>query len=371
MNRPIEGVSTNVAAFVGLAPGSPLDEPTTIDGFDGWGTDEDAIWESIHARPVGSALKDFFENGGGTAVVVAVDDPGTAAVRAGLAQLDDVDLVNLVVLPAESADREDARDTVAEAAAWCERRRAMLLVDPPPGWTDFATVTAALAGGLEAAVGTASPNAVLYLPRLRRTDPAQGAAATAFSPSGAVAGVIARTDAAEGVWNAPAGLDAEIVGADGLEFALDQHDAESLNIAGISTLRMFPGRRRPVVWGARTLAGADVAASEWKYVPVRRTALFLEESIERGLRWAQFEPNDEPLWREIRESVGAFLHDLFRAGAFQGRTDRDAYFVRCDRDTVTQQQVDSGEVNVVVGFAPMKPAEFLVLTMRVATLPAA
>ena len=212
---------------------------------------------------------------------------------------------------------------------------------------------------------------MLYLPRLRRTDPAQGAAATAFSPSGAVAGVIARTDAAEGVWSAPAGLDAEIRGADGLEFALDQHDAESLNIAGISTLRMFPGRRRPVVWGARTLAGADVAASEWKYVPVRRTALFLEESIERGLQWAQFEPNDEPLWREIRESVGAFLHDLFRAGRLPGAHGPRRLFRAMRSRHGDAAAGRHGEVIVVVGFAPMKPAEFVVLTMRVATLPAA
>ncbi len=369
MNRPIEGVSTNIAAFVGLAEGGPLEEPTTIDGFDGWGTDEDAIWESIHARPLGSALQSFFDNGGGTAVVVAVEDAGTDAVRAGLAQLDEVDLVNLLVLPDESADREDARDTVAEAAAFCERRRAMLLVHPPPGWTDVATVEAALAEGLESAVGTASANAALYLPRLRRADPAQGVAAGAFSPSGAVAGVIARTDAAEGVWSAPAGLDAEIRGADGLEFALDQDDAESLNRAGISTLRMFPGRRGPVVWGARTLAGADDAASEWKYVPVRRTALFIEESIERGLEWTQFEPNDEPLWQSVREDVGTFLHELFRKGAFQGRTDREAYFVRCDRDTMRQHDLDTGDLVVLVGFAPMKPAEFVVLTIRVTALP--
>ena len=131
-----------------------------------------------------------------------------------------------------------------------------------------------------------------------------------------------------------------------------------------------PGGERPVVWGARTLAGADVAASEWKYVPVRRTALFIEESIERGLQWTQFEPNDEPLWQSVREDVGTFLHELFRKGAFQGRTDRDAYFVRCDRDTMRQHDLDTGELVVLVGFAPMKPAEFVVLTIRARALPA-
>lgn len=123
------------------------------------------------------------------------------------------------------------------------------------------------------------------------------------------------------------------------------------------------------MWGARTLAGADTASSEWKYVPVRRTALFLEESIERGLRWTATEPNDEPLWQEVRESVGTFLHDLFRAGAFQGSTPRDAYFVRCDRDTVTQHDLEAGEFTVAIGFAPMRAAEFVVLQIRGRALP--
>ncbi|GAA1805224.1 phage tail sheath family protein [Agromyces neolithicus] len=368
MTRPIGSVGTSTAAFVGLVPGGPLDSPAR---FDGWGTDEDAIFDGLQAHRLGGALRSFFENGGATAVVVGVDDAGTAGVRAGLVALDDVDLVNLLVLPAECAGREDARATVAEAATFCERRRAMLLVDPPPSWTDVTAIEAALAGGLESAVGTASANAALYLPRLRRSDPAQGGAADVFSPAGAVAGVVARTDAADGVWSAPAGLDADVRGADALEFDLDERTAHALNSAGVSTLRTFPGRRGPVVWGARTLAGADVAASEWKYVPVRRTALFLEESIERGLQWTQFEPNDERLWREIRESVGEFLHKLFRAGAFQGHTARDAYFVKCDRDTVTQRGDgggDGGDVRVVVGFAPMKPAEFVVLTIRARAL---
>lgn len=366
MTRPIEGVGTAVAAFVGLAEDLPIDTPTT---FDGWGTDEDALYDRLRARPLGRALRSFFENGGVTAVAVRVEDAGTAAVRAGLAALDEVDLVNLLILPAESADREDARDTVAEAAAFCERRRAMLLVDPPPAWTSVAAIEAALAVGLEAAVGTSSTNAALYLPRLRQSDAAQGDAAGVFPASGAVAGVIARTDATEGVWSAPAGMDADLRGADGLEFDLDQDDTHSLNSAGVSTLRSFPGRRSPIVWGARTLAGADVAASEWKYVPVRRTALFLEESIERGLEWTQFEPNDEPLWQSVREVVGTFLYEQFRAGAFHGRTPRDAYFVRCDRDTMRQHEREAGDLVVLVGFAPIKPAEFVVLKIGAHALP--
>ncbi|RZS68208.1 phage tail sheath protein FI [Agromyces ramosus] len=367
MTRPIEGVGTNVAAFVGLAETGPFDTPDT---FDGWGTDEDELFDRFRARPLGRALKSFFENGGMSAVAVRVADAGIDGVRPGLEALERVDLVNLLVLPAESADRDDAREIVAEAVAYCGRRRAMLLVDPPSTWTSAEAMTAALADGAVTAVGTASPNAALYAPRLRRADPTQVGVIDPYPASGAVAGVIARTDAAQGVWAAPAGQEAELRGADDLEFLLEQDDVRELGAKGVNALRRFPGRR-PIVWGARTLAAGDPAAGEWKYVPVRRTALFLEESIERGLQWTVFEPNDEPLWREVRESVGAFLHDLFRAGAFHGHSASDAYFVRCDRETTTQRERAAGELVVLVGFAPIRPAEFVVLRIRARALPPA
>jgi phage tail sheath protein FI len=119
-----------------------------------------------------------------------------------------------------------------------------------------------------------------------------------------------------------------------------------------------------VVWGSRTLAGADALASEWKYVPVRRMALFLEESLYRGTQWVVFEPNDEPLWAQIRLNIGAFMQGLFRQGAFQGTTPRQAYFVKCDRETTTQADINLGIVNIFVGFAPLKPAEFVVLKIQ-------
>jgi Bacteriophage tail sheath protein len=367
--RPIETPATAIAAFVGTAPEGPVEYPVGID-FDGWGTDEDAIWGSIQAGSLRPAQRGFFENGGRSAFGVRVEDTGLEGVRAGLEALDRVDLVNLVVLPVESADDEEGRAIVAEAAAFCERRRAMLLLDPPASWTSAAAVEAAMSQGAEAAIGTASPNAVLYLPRLRRTDPTQAGAPSLAPAAAAVAGVIARTDLAQGVWSAPAGTDADLRGVDGLAFDLTDRQTESLNALGISTLRTFPGRG-PVVWGARTLAGVDAAASEWKYVPVRRMALLLEESLDRGLRWTRFAPNDEPLWSAVRESAGAFLHELHRAGAFHGQGAREAYFVRCDRDTVTQHDLEVGEFTVQVGFAPMRPAEFIVLQVRARAVPQA
>ena len=178
-----------------------------------------------------------------------------------------------------------------------------------------------------------------------------------------VAGVMARTDGQRGVWKAPAGLDASLNGVAGLSVEMTDAENGLLNPLGINCLRSFPVHGR-VVWGARTLRGADAAADEYKYVPVRRTALYIEESLYRGLKWVVFEPNDEPLWAQIRLNVGAFMHNLFRQGAFQGRTPREAYLVKCDRETTTQNDINLGIVNILVGFAPLKPAEFVIIRLQ-------
>jgi len=178
-----------------------------------------------------------------------------------------------------------------------------------------------------------------------------------------MAGVYARTDAERGVWKAPAGTDAVLRGVQALEYRLTDPENGVLNPMGINCLRSLPTFGR-VAWGARTLVGADAQANEWKYVPVRRLALFMEESLYRGLQWVVFEPNDEPLWASIRLNVGAFMNTLFRQGAFQGASPREAYFVRSDRSTTTQSDIDRGIVNIVVGFAPLKPAEFVVLKIQ-------
>jgi uncharacterized protein len=148
-------------------------------------------------------------------------------------------------------------------------------------------------------------------------------------------------------------------GSRGLEVELTDDQNGELNPLGINCLRMFPDVGS-VVWGARTLAADE---SEWKYLPIRRLALYIEESLYRGTQWAVFEPNDEPLWSALRLQAGIFLQDLFRAGAFQGRTSREAYFVRCDETTMTQDDIDEGRINIVVGFAPLRPAEFVIITI--------
>ena len=175
--------------------------------------------------------------------------------------------------------------------------------------------------------------------------------------------ISSRFDAERGVWKAPAGIDAIVQGSQGLSYTLTDPENGTLNPLGINCLRTF-ATYGTVVWGARTLFGSDARADEWKYVPVRRTALYIEESLFRGTKWVVFEPNDEPLWAQIRLSVGAFMHQLFVQGAFQGATPQAAYLVKCDSETTTPNDIALGVVNILVGFAPLKPAEFVIISIR-------
>jgi phage tail sheath protein FI len=284
--------------------------------------------------------------------------PNTEADKRGLFALENADLFNLLVIPPYTADDNVDAALMAEAAAYCEKRRAILLVDPPSQWR---TPQDASAG--KAAIGTTSKNAALFFPRVLQPDPLREQRDQEFAPSGAVAGVMARTDATRGVWKAPAGLEANLVGVSNLSVALTDPENGTLNPVAINCVRIRPAVG-PVVWGARTLQGDDRLASEWKYVPVRRTALFIEESLYRGTQWVVFEPNDEPLWSQIRLNVSVFMHDLFRQGAFQGQTPNDAYLVKVDRETTTQSDINRGIVNILVGFAPLKPAEFVFLRIQ-------
>lgn len=287
---------------------------------------------------------------------------GSAATRTGLHALDDVDLFNLLCIP-PNARAETTPAAVYDAAlSYCVERRAMLIVDPPHDWDSAADAR----DNLDTDVGlggTAARNAALYFPRVVQADPLLDGQSDTFAPCGIVAGVMARTDAQRGVWKAPAGIDAALRGTQRLATKLTDDENGILNPLGINVLRSFPVVGR-VVWGARTLRGADQLADEYKYIPVRRLALFIEESLFRGTQWVVFEPNDEPLWAQIRLNVGAFMHNLFRQGAFQGSSPRDAYFVKCDGETTTQNDIDLGIVNVVVGFAPLKPAEFVIIKIQ-------
>ena len=284
--------------------------------------------------------------------------PGLEGNKKGLYALRKADLFNLLCIPPYKADGNVDAALVATAAAYCEKRRAMLLVDPPNNWVDKGKAKSEVDN-----VGTRSKNAVLFFPRLRQPDPLREDQKANFVPCGAVAGVFARTDTERGVWKAPAGLDAALKGVPELSVPLTDAENGELNPLGINCLRAMPAAGR-VVWGSRTLQGDDRLASEWKYVPVRRLALYIEESLYRGLKWVVFEPNDEPLWAQIRLNTGAFMHNLFRQGAFQGSSPKQAYFVKCDGESTTQNDINLGIVNIIVGFAPLKPAEFVIIKLQ-------
>ncbi|MFT3769506.1 MAG: phage tail sheath C-terminal domain-containing protein [Minicystis sp.] len=291
------------------------------------------------------------------------DAPNDAAYKAAYAIVDkEIDLFNLLILPENKDKNGDpvARNTLwGPASVFCQARRALLLVDPPEEWTSTKPATDPSIGADVLRRGLAKTNAAVFYPRLVIND---GGLNVTLSPSGAIAGLMARIDSSRGVWKAPAGMEADLRSVIGLEERFSDNENGVLNQRAVNTLRVFPFGI--VNWGARTLDGYDGSGSEWKYVPVRRLALYLEESLYRGIQWAVFEPNDEPLWAQLRLNVGAFLQSLFRQGAFQGRSPREAYFVKCDRDTTTQDDINRGIVNVVVGFAPLKPAEFVIIKIQ-------
>lgn len=299
------------------------------------------------------------------------DDPGSGTFqsgRRGIYALDAIDVVNLLCLPPPARATPMFPAVWTAAASYCDRRQfTVLLVDPPASWT-----TADLAAARTDMTALTTTNAAFYFPLLVMADPLADGRPASFAPCGAVAGAIARTDAERGVWKAPAGQDVGLRGVDGFSTNLSDprarlllSDAQCgvLNPAGVNALRPL-GVAGPVVWGARTARGADVLASEWKYLPVRRLALHIEQTLRESTRWAVFEPNDEPLWSQLRLSIGAFMHQLFRRGAFKGARPAEAYFVKCDAETTTSADQDRGVVNIIVGFAPLKPAEFVVLQFQ-------
>ncbi len=277
--------------------------------------------------------------------------------KTGLYALEDVDIFNILCIPRTAALPDtEAGAVISEALDYCEDRRAFMIVDIPGEINEVQEVK----DWLDENATLRHKNAALYFPRVKVADPLNDYRLRSAGASGTIAGLFARIDGARGVWKAPAGTEAVLRGVQELDYKLTDPENGTLNPLGINCLRNFLVYGN-VCWGARTLEGADQQASQWKYIPVRRLALFIEESLYRGTKWVVFEPNDEPLWSQIRLNVGAFMHNLFRQGAFQGKTPRDAYFVKCDSESTTQSDIDRGIVNILVGFAPLKPAEFVII----------
>lgn len=265
---------------------------------------------------------------------------------------------NLLCIPPYNGTGDVDNEVLTKAIALCKESRAFLILDPPSTWTSVSKAREGIESFLDP-----SEYAAVFFPRLRQPDPLRNGQMADFAPCGAVAGVMARTDTQRGVWKAPAGLDANLSGVPQLSLTLTDGENGQLNPLGINCLRSLPAAGR-VIWGARTRRGDDRLTSEWKYIPIRRLANYIEESLYRGTQWVVFEPNDEPLWSQIRLNVGAFMHNLYRQRAFQGSSPREAYFVKCDKETTTQNDINLGIVHIVVGFMPLKPAEFVILQIQ-------
>lgn len=299
----------------------------------------------------------------------AKDDSG--ATGTGLHALDKVTDVNLIAIPG----RGD-QPTVKAAMEYCKFQRPLqdCFFIGDVGKIDNVELARAIesktddvntireARDFSAVRNSAGDFGAVYFPWIRAADPIGFGTnpLILLPPSGFLAGIYARVDNSRGVFKAPAGtLDSGVAGAVALSTPVSDTEQDQLNPRSINVVRIAPAGGGIVVWGTRTI-GND---TEWRYIPVRRMAIFLRVSIYYGIQWAVFEGNDEPLWAALRLNIRAFMLTQFRAGAFQGAKPDDAFFVKCDSTTTTQQDIDNGVVNILVGFAPLKPAEFVVLKL--------
>lgn len=272
-------------------------------------------------------------------------------------------IFNLLCLPgAANLDANSANAVWTNAAAFCVNQRALLLIDPPLSqivpspnkaiaWYEALEITQ-----------TQKECAATYWPRINIPDPLKNYRNREVGPSGTMAGVYATTDIQRGVWKAPAGIGAGLAGAVPT-YPLKDSENGNMNPLGLNAIRNFPVYG-VVSWGARTVAGADELSDQYKYIPVRRLAQYIENSLFNGLKWAVFEPNGPILWAAIRQDVGDFMTGLLRQGAFAGSSPSSAFFVNCDEKTTTATDIANGIVNVIVGFAPLEPAEFIIVQIE-------
>jgi uncharacterized protein len=329
---PIAGVETSTTGFIGAVGSAEPCSPVQVRSI----AEFERAFAGVEVGPLRAAVAGFFENGGSDAWVVGLTDGVPLSV--GLECLDAVETLGLLCLPGETDI-----DVLRAAIEYAERRRAFTVIDPP------GMEVAETCAYVQALAQSGSANAAVYFPPFEGGEP----------PSGAVAGTYARVDRERGVWKAPAGEEAVLRGAVSPAVDLTEDESSTLNAAAANAIRRFPNDG-VIVWGARTIQGAATSSSEWKYVPVRRLGLYVEHSIDRGTQWAVFEPNDESTWATLRQQIAAFLAGLFRQGAFAGRTSEESYFVRCGNDTMTQDDIDNGRLIMMIGIAPLKPAEFVI-----------
>jgi Bacteriophage tail sheath protein len=354
----VSGVDTSIAAFVGHTVKGATHAPTPVHSF----SEFEETFGGLSAKcPISYSVRDYFTNGGRRAYVVRVAASATGSQiignrtrKLGLYALEKIDAFNLLIIP-EITSNIAAQ---AEAIAYCESRRAFMIIDVPAAVMTVAQVSA----WISSATSLQSSNAAFYFPSIKEVDALTGVT-RAFPASGAIAGVFARTDKKSGVWKAPAGIDATVIGAVGVAVAINDQDNNVLNALGVNCVREFPARG-VVNWGSRTARGGDAMNDEFKYVPTKRLSLYVEESIKSGTQWAVFEHNNEATWAKIRQTVGAFLHSAWTQGALMGKKESEAFYVKCDRTTMTQSDIDNGHLNIEIGIAQTRPAEFMVIRIQ-------
>ncbi len=358
----VDGITGRIELFrdVSVATGSPRRVDAVVEQESVLVRMPGALLGAAPASDPVRATATGGNDGGPASSAIYTTGANLRTAHRGLYALDRVDPINLIVIPPYTAGGDVEERVVIDTIAYAEERRAVMIMDLPSTWG----TPAAVVKGVSGPSFPASSHAATYYPRIHKRDPVGGDRVATFAPSGAVAGVIARTDTLFGVWKAPAGVAATLDGITDLAVHLSDDEIGELSGLGVNCLKTVPSVGH-VIWGARTRAGGEQHDSEWKYLQVRRTELFIEDSVQRGLKWVAFEPNGEPLWSENRGSVVSFLDDLFQQGAFSGTRASEAYFVRCDSETTTRQDISVGVVNITLGFAPLKPAEFVTVKLQV------
>lgn len=344
----IEGVPTSTTALVGEAGKGPADKAVLVTSLN--------EFQQIFGGPQSSqelflGASQFFANGGQRALIVRLRNRGLVGLRRSLAALDAVEDVGLLCLPGVAGGR-----ALAAGAGYARSRRAFFLGEPSGS-------RAATLQAVRAIRQADAGHAAVYIPRLKVRNPVRPSTTRLCGTSASVAGLLARTDRERGVWSVAAGTGAGLRGVVGLATEIDDRAATTLQRQGVNVIRDVAGHGI-VLWGARTVGTGGESGNEWKYVPVRRMALFIEESLYRGTQWVAFEPNDEPTWASVRRTVGSLLEELFQVGAFAGETAAESYFVRCGFDTMTQRDINRGVLVIEVGMAPLRPAEFVLIRIQ-------
>ncbi len=342
----IAPVSTDTAGFVGPTLAGPFGAARQVASAAEFARIYGGDDADLPCGPnfLAHAVRHFFDAGGANLVVARVRTraqrpPGRAAYAAALAALDMINDIGLLAAPGSSTFA-DGPKIAAALLAHAARRLRFAVLDPPPG------LTSAQLPAFRRRFD--SPDGALVFPWIADS------AGLFWPPSGFICGTLARAEWERGVFGSAAGE--TVRSAAGLAAEIGKAEMDALNAAGVATLRRIAGRGI-VLWGTRTLSSDP----DWKYINIRRYTSFLENSIAAGTQWAAFEPNDETLWDKIRGAVSDFLLAQWRAGGFQGEKPEAAFFVRCDRTTMTQDDVDNGRIVVVIGVAPLRPAEFIIL----------